>query len=50
MSERVASDAAQLVARQIDAYNAHDAAAFAAAYAENMQLFDLGGELFLYGR
>lgn len=39
-----------LVARQIDAYNAHDAEAFADVYAENMQLFDLGGELFLYGR
>ena len=39
-----------LVQRGIDAYNAHDAVAFAAVYAENMQLFDLGGELFLYGR
>jgi uncharacterized protein (TIGR02246 family) len=39
-----------LVQQGIDAYNAHDASAFAAVYAENMQLFDLGGELFLYGR
>jgi uncharacterized protein (TIGR02246 family) len=41
---------AALVAKQIDAYNAHDAVAFASVYAENMQLFDLGGELFLFGR
>jgi uncharacterized protein (TIGR02246 family) len=40
----------ELVARQIEAYNAHDAAAFAAVYAEDMQLSDLGGDLFLYGR
>jgi len=39
-----------LVAAQIDAYNAHDAERFASAYAENLQLFDLGGELFLFGR
>jgi uncharacterized protein (TIGR02246 family) len=39
-----------LVQSGIDAYNAHDANAFAAVYAENMQLLDLGGELFLYGR
>ena len=39
-----------LVQQGIDAYNAHDANAFAAVYGENMQLFDLGGELFLYGR
>jgi uncharacterized protein (TIGR02246 family) len=39
-----------LVDRQIDAYNAHDADAFAAVYAEDMQLYDLGGELFLFGR
>ena len=39
-----------LVQRGIDAYNAHDAAAFAAVYAQKMQLFDLGGELFLSGR
>jgi uncharacterized protein (TIGR02246 family) len=41
---------AALVAKQIDAYNAHDAVAFVSVYAENMQLFDLGGELFLFGR
>jgi len=46
----VALDSESLVARQIDAYNAHDAEAFASVYAENMQLFDLGGELFLFGR
>jgi uncharacterized protein (TIGR02246 family) len=39
-----------LVAHQIEAYNAHDAEAFAAVYAADMQLFDLGGELFLFGR
>jgi uncharacterized protein (TIGR02246 family) len=39
-----------LVAAQIDAYNAHDAERFAAAYAENLQLFDLGGDLYLFGR
>jgi uncharacterized protein (TIGR02246 family) len=39
-----------LVQRGIDAYNAHDAAAFAAVYAPEMQLHDLGGELFLSGR
>jgi uncharacterized protein (TIGR02246 family) len=39
-----------LVAAQIEAYNAHDAERFAAVYADNLQLFDLGGELFLFGR
>jgi uncharacterized protein (TIGR02246 family) len=39
-----------LVAEQIDAYNAHDAVRFAAVYAENLQLFDLGGDLYLFGR
>ncbi len=46
----VALDSESLVARQIDAYNAHDADAFVSVYAENMQLFDLGGDLFLFGR
>jgi hypothetical protein len=32
-----------LVQRGIDAYNAHDAAAFAAVYAPEMQLHDLSG-------
>jgi uncharacterized protein (TIGR02246 family) len=39
-----------LVSAAIEAYNAHDAERFAAAYADNLQLFDLGGELFLFGR
>lgn len=39
-----------LVQRGIDAYNAHDADAFAAVYAEDLALYDLGGELYLSGR
>src|ERR1700685_3110563 len=39
-----------LVQRQIDAYNQHDADTFAAAYAEDLRLYDLGGELYLFGR
>lgn len=39
-----------LVQRSTDAYNAHDAAAFAAVYAPDLQLFDFGGELYLFGR
>lgn len=39
-----------LVQRGIDAYNAHDAHAFASVYAPEMQLHDLGGDLFLSGR
>ncbi|MBD5635678.1 MAG: SgcJ/EcaC family oxidoreductase [Candidatus Eremiobacteraeota bacterium] len=50
MSLDLETSAEALVQRQIDAYNAHDAEAFAAVYAEDMQLFDLGGDLFLFGR
>jgi uncharacterized protein (TIGR02246 family) len=39
-----------LVQGQIDAYNQHDADTFAAAYADDLRLYDLGGELFLFGR
>ncbi len=39
-----------LVQAQIDAYNAHDAERFASAHADDVRLYDLGGELYLYGR
>ena len=39
-----------LVQRGIDAYNAHDAEAFASVYAADMELHDLGGALYLSGR
>jgi uncharacterized protein (TIGR02246 family) len=39
-----------LVQRSTDAYNAHDAAAFAAVYASDLQLLDFGGDLYLFGR
>ncbi len=39
-----------LVQRGIDAYNAHDARAFAAVYAADLQLSDLGGDLYCAGR
>ncbi len=39
-----------LVQRGIDAYNAHDAEAFASVYAADLSLYDLGGELYLSGR
>jgi putative hydrolase of HD superfamily len=50
MSSPLPSDPAAVVQRQIDAYNAHDAAAFAAEHAEDVRLFDLGGDVYLAGR
>jgi uncharacterized protein (TIGR02246 family) len=51
MSEtKVAVAPETLVQRGIDAYNAHDARAFASVYAPDLQLFDLGGDLYLSGR
>jgi putative hydrolase of HD superfamily len=43
-------DPAEVVQRQIDAYNAHDAEAFAAEHATDVRLYDLGGEVYLAGR
>ena len=51
MSSSETADAPEtLVQRGIDAYNAHDADAFASVYAEDMELHDLGGSLYLQGR
>jgi uncharacterized protein (TIGR02246 family) len=40
----------QVVERQLAAYNARDAAAFAATYAENVELFDFPAKARLTGR
>ncbi len=45
------SEAEQLAQRQLDAYNSRDIDAFAACYAEDVQLMRLGtGEVFCAGR
>lgn len=38
-------ETARLAQAQLDAYNAHDIDAFAACYAEDVEVYDLGGAL-----